>query len=126
MKKQIRISTLVLSLVLCLGVLSGCGKSAEKGLPGNYGSQDGQVLILGEDKSVQYMDIKNSDSSSGTWEIEGDKVIIHRETPNGIKRRDISAEIPEGEIESLYFEAVEGSEGSGRFNAAEFIRVEVD
>lgn len=111
-------------VTLSMYMIVGCGSNTEQKITGTYVSLDGQTIALNDDKSVQYSDVLNSDTSSGTWEIVNGKVIVHRTTSSGKKRHDISAEIPDGKITSLLFEEVEDSEGSGSFNSAVFTRTD--
>ncbi|HEM2704731.1 TPA: hypothetical protein ACHVDI_002199 [Streptococcus suis] len=107
------IATLLLTISTIL--LVACGQSTKDRVTGVYVATDGQTISLQKDGKVEYSDPKHDDASFGTWKIEDNKVLVDRTTASGTKRKQIFAEIPKGNIESLYFSVVEGSEGKGTF-----------
>ena len=108
------IATLLLTISTIL--LVACGQSTKDRVTGVYVATDGQTISLQKDGKVEYSDPEYDDASFGTWKIEDNKVLVDRTTASGTKRKQIFAEIPKGNIESLYFSVVEGSEGKGTFH----------
>ncbi|KSU06553.1 hypothetical protein KF282_0950 [Lactococcus lactis subsp. lactis] len=100
-------------------ILVGC---SNKSVVGTYVATDGQTLSLTSDGKVEYSDPQHDDTSTGTWTIKDNKVYIDRTNPDGVKRRQIYAEIPKGKIDSLFFKVTKESDGRGTFTEQIFTK----
>lgn len=110
-------------IVICLtltAILFGCSKSSS--IAGTYVASDRQTIVLSADGSVQYTDPENDDSSTGSWTIKENKIYVDRTTSDGIQRRQIYADIPNGKVDSLFFKVNEDSDGTGNFTEQIFIK----
>lgn len=102
MKKMIAI------IVAVLVLLGGAGtaffvltreKTPEQQIVGTwYDSQNDVTIVFKKDKSFEVTHEEDNDKRTGTWKVAGEKLKL--DTTSG---PDATAEIPKGEIKSLFF-----------------------
>ena len=112
---------IILSFIslISIFVLWGCSSNS---VVGTFVATDGQTITLTSDNKVEYSDPAHDDTSSGTWEIRDNKVYVNRVSKSGKQRKEISAEIPKGKVDSLLFKVNEDSSGTGIFHEQIFTR----